>query len=120
MTDTERDAAVRAVTVERFGDAPPLAEQERTDERGAAVAAIRALADFYETNPGMPLPRAVLATAYVPRDVFQVVVAELGLSPYGADDQQADYDLVGNAWTAGTDPWTAVRVVAKDDVDRPL
>lgn len=107
MTDTERDAAVRAVTVERFGDAPPTHEQERTDQRGAVIAAIRALADFYETNPGMPVPRDVVANSYVTRDIFDAATLMLGITPYGpAARPQADLDLL-----LGQPCWVTARLV---------
>lgn len=90
MDDTERSAAVRAVTIERFGDDLIGLDKVLAERRGA-IDALKTLATFYEDNPGIPVPRHVLASHTVPADMLGVIAAHLGADVH--PDGHVFYDL---------------------------
>lgn len=125
MDDTENTTVRRTVLAERFGDGPAIAQQERTDDNGAAalatgrdqvIRAIRALADMYENNPGIPVPTDIVATSHVPADVLTVLAAEMSARLYGQERRQLDYDMQRYPC------WITVRFVENetDGQGRPL
>jgi hypothetical protein len=124
MDDTEKSAVRLTVLRHRFGHAPTVAAQERIEGDGATavatgrsqvIAAIRALADLYEANPGLPIPTDIVATSHVPADVLTVVASELNGRPYG-ERRQLDYD------TTRYPCWITMRFVENETArtDRPL